>query len=89
MSEPEMNASTKQQASDDRRSPRSRYLRGRPGSCRKAPALAVEMEITWVDGEAADALRVAQARALRKVLTAIAAQRARTTDPSDVPEGSQ
>lgn len=42
-------------------------------------AIAVELEITWVDGQAAQQLRAAQARALRNLLAGIAARRAQAS----------
>jgi hypothetical protein len=87
MSEPERTVDVGSQVVSGRSGPRSTSLRRscggrrepvpRPGSRRSTRALAVKPEITWIDGEAADALRAAQARVLRKVLTTIAARRTR------------
>jgi hypothetical protein len=41
-------------------------------------AIKVELEITWVDGEAGQQLRAAQARVLRNLLAGITARRAPT-----------
>ena len=64
--------------------------RGPVLSCGRPAALAVELEITWLGGDAdagdangAAALRAAQGRVLRAVLAAITAQRAAT--PVDTP----
>jgi hypothetical protein len=67
----------------DRASPEPTSRRGGPAvSCGRRPPLAVEIEVTWLgtdDADGAAALRAAQGRVLRNVLTAIAAQRATTT----------
>ena len=98
MSDPARKANVGPQTLDGRGGPRSRSLRqscagrrepaSQPGS-RRTRALAVELEITWIEGEAAHALRIAQARVMRKMLTTIAARRARTTHTPDVPEDNK